>query len=358
MKQASGIAKRLCRHSFGVVATAALAVFACVADAQTSGTPTTLVVATYGGSLGASLKEVFEPFEKQYNVTIRWVAGGSSAESVARVSATKEKPEFDLVFGDTMTHYTGSAQGLWATIDESIVTRYKDQTPKAKVPTNDVITFGFFLAGLFYQDKEFAKRGWKPPTRWADLFRPELCGRVGIAHPNVTYGLHAVLMLGGGDPAKIGDGIAKIAANKNCIPVLEPSAPKLEEKVQLGDYLIGAHGNIRIIPLMQKGAQVKFLIPDEGALIAASTVSSVKNSAHPRLGQEFCNWILRPDVQIKLMEKAFYGPSNMTVPVPRKMAELGVLNADALKRAIYIPEKIIYENRRAWIRAIERAMEK
>lgn len=358
MKQASGIAKRLCRHSFGAVATAALAVFACVAHAQTSGTPTTLVVATYGGSLGASLKEVFEPFEKQYNVTIRWVAGGTSAENVARVAATKEKPEFDLVFGDTMTHYTGSAQGLWATIDESIVTRYKDQSPKAKAPGNDIIGFGIWLAGIFYQDKEFVKRGWKPPTRWADLFRPELCGRVGINHPNVSYGLHAVLMLGGGDSAKIGDGIAKIAANKNCIPVLEPSAPKLDEKVQLGDYLIGVHGNIRIIPMMQKGTQVKFLIPEEGAVIGSTTVSPVKNSARARLAQEFCNWILSPAVQVKLMEKTALAPTNMTVPVPREMAELGVPNAEVLKRAVLIPDKIVYENRRAWIRAIERAMEK
>jgi putative spermidine/putrescine transport system substrate-binding protein len=358
MRQASAIGKWFWRHSIRAVATASLAAFGCAAHAQSSGPPTTLIVATFGGELGASLKEVYQPFEKQYNVTIRWVPGGSSAENVARVAATKEKPEFDLVFGDNMTHYTGSAQGLWAVIDESIVTNYKDQSPKAKVPTNDVINFGFWLAGLFYQDKEFEKRGWKPPTRWDDMFRPEFCGRVGILNPNVSYGLHAVIMLGGGDPAKIGDGIAKLAAHKNCIPVLEPTTAQLDQKIQLGEYLIGAHGNIRVLPLMQKGAQVKFLIPDEGSLIDGSTVSAVKNAANPRLDQEFLNWILRPDVQVKLMQKAFYGPTNMTVPVPPEMAELGVPNAEVLQRMLSVPSKIIYEGRRAWIREIERAMEK
>jgi len=352
-----GIARRICRHIIGVTVTAALAAFAGPLGAQTSGPPTTLVVATFGGTLGQSLKEVYEPFEKQYNVTIRWVPGGSSAENVARVAATKDNPEFDLVFGDNMTHYTGSAQGLWAKIDESIVTHYKDQAAKAKVPTDDVINYGFWLAGIFYQVKEFEKRGWKPPTKWTDLLRKEFCGRVGINHPNVSYGLHGVLMLGGGDPAKIGDGIAKLAADKSCIPVLEPTTAKLDEKVQLGDYLVGVHGNIRIIPLMQKGTPVKFLIPEEGTIIGTSTVSAVRNSEHPRLAQEFCNWILRPDVQVKLMEKAYYGPTNMTVPVPREMVELGVPNAEILKRTIYIPEKTIYENRRAWIHDIERAME-
>ena len=344
------------RQSIRAAAATALLALGRAARAQPAGPPTPLVVATFGGALGATLKAVYEPFEKQYNVTLHWVPGNSSDENVARVAATRQRPEFDLVFGDLMSHYTGTAQGLWEKIDDSIVTRYKDQAPKARVPGDDVLNYGFWLTGLFYEDKEFAKRGWKPPTRWDDMFRPEFYGKVALLHPNVSYGLHAVLMLGGGDPAKIGDGIAKLAAHKGCIPVLDPTTAGLDQKIELGDYLIGAHGNIRVIPLIEKGTPVKFIIPDDGTIVGASTVSAVKNSAHPRETQEFLNWILRPEVQVQLMERSFYGPTNTTVAVPAKLAELGVPNADALKRAIVIPSKIIYENRRAWIREIERAM--
>jgi putative spermidine/putrescine transport system substrate-binding protein len=357
MRQVSVIGNWFHQQSIRALATGLLMVLCCAAQAQPSGPPTTLVVGTFGGELGASLKEVYKPFETQYNVTIRWIPGESSAENVARVAATKAKPEFDLVFGDGMSFYVGVAQGLWADIDESIVTRYKDLAPQAKIPSHDVINYGFWLTGFFYQDKEFAKRGWKPPTKWDDLFRPEFCGRIGILNPNVSYGLHAVLMLGGGDPARAGEAIAKIAANKNCIPVLEPTTAQLDQKIQLGDYLIGATGNIRVLPQIKKGAQVKFLIPDEGSLIGTSTLSAVKNSAHPQLDQEFLNWILRPDVQVKLMEKAFYGPTNMTVAVPADMAELGVPNMEVINRSKAIPDKIVYDNRRAWIREIERATE-
>jgi putative spermidine/putrescine transport system substrate-binding protein len=357
MKRASIIGSWFRLHSIGALATGLLMVLGCAAQAQTGGTPTTLVVATFGGELGATLKELYKPFESQYNVTIRWRPGGSSAENVARVAATKEKPEFDLVFGDNMTHYVGATQGLWADIDEQVVTNYKNQSPKAKVPSHDIVNYGFWLAGLFYQDKEFAKRGWKPPTRWDDLFRPEFCGRIGILNPNVSYGLHAALMLGGGDPGKIDVGIAKLATNKNCIQVLEPTTAQLDQKMQLGDYLIGATGNIRALPMIKKGAQVKFLIPEDGSVVGATTVSAVKNSGHPRLDQEFLNWILRPDIQVSLMEKSFSGPTNMTVAVPAEMAEFGVPNADAINRSRVIPDKIVYENRRAWIREIERATE-
>jgi len=207
------------------------------------------------------------------------------------------------------------------------------------------------------QRQEFAKRGWAPPTKWNDLFRPELCGRVGISHPNVSYGLFTLIMLGGGDPAKVGDGIAKMAANKKCFPVLEPSAAKLDEKIQLGEYLMGVHGSVRVISLMQKGAPIKFVVPEEGTIAAATALSPVKNSAHPKLVQEFCNWILRPESQLLLMQKAFYSPTNTTVTIPRERHEMGVPSAaTVVNRSIFVSDKTIYDNRRAWIRELERAM--
>jgi len=70
------------------------------------------------------------------------------------------------------------------------------------------------------------------------------------------------------------------------------------------------------------------------------------------------NWILRPDVQVQLMEKAFYGPTNSAVKVPKEDAQLGVPDAEVVKRSVFIPAKTITENRRAWTRELDRAMEK
>jgi putative spermidine/putrescine transport system substrate-binding protein len=316
-----------------------------------------MVVETFGGELGATIKAVYVPFEKKFNVSIRWVPGSSSAENVARIAATKDKPEIDLAFGDSMSFYVGSAQGLWAKIDPSIVTLYKNQAPKALVPTDDVMNIGFWLTGFFYQYKEFAKQGWKPPTSWDDMFRPEFCGRVGLLDPNVSYGLHAVLMLGGGDPANIKDAIAKLAAHKKCITVLEPTTAQLDQKAESGDDLIGATGNIRALPVMKKGAPIRFVIPEPGSLVGTTTVAAVKNGPHPKLAQEFLNWALLPESQVLLMNRAFYGPTNMTVAVPPELAEMGVPDAKALERAKPISDKIVYDNRRAWIREIQRATE-
>jgi putative spermidine/putrescine transport system substrate-binding protein len=291
------------------------------------------VVAALGGALGQSIREVFEPFEKKYNVKIKWDTVGSSVENVARAAATKDKPVFDLIFGDMTQLPSGTEQGIWAPLDEKVVTNYKDQMPQARSDANDIVFYGFIATGLFYANKEFEKRGWKPPTRWTDLLDKKYCGRVGINHPNVSYGVQMLIMLGGGNPAKINDGIAKLAADKDCIPVLEPTAAKLEEKIALGEYLIGVQGSVRIVPMTQKGIPVKFVIPEEGPAMYASGVAPVKNSPNARLAQEFCNWILA-------------------------YADLGVPDAEVVKRSSFIPAKVITDNRRAWTRQVERAMEK
>ncbi|HXX86683.1 MAG TPA: extracellular solute-binding protein [Casimicrobiaceae bacterium] len=325
--------------------------------AQPAAAPTEMVVAALGGGYGQSIREAFEPFEKQYNVKIRWDVGGASMAMVARAIATRDKPVFDLVFGDMVSLDKGSGQGIWAQIDEKVVTNYKNQVAQAKSAGHDIVYFGFVATGLFYAVKEFEKRGWKPPTHWTDLLDKKYCGRVGINHPNISYGTHVLIMLGGGDPAKVGEGIAKLAAAKDCIPVFEPTAAKLEEKLELGEYVIGVHGSVRVIPLGKKGVPVKFVVPDEGALMYAAGVAPVKNAPHAQLAQQFCNWILRPEVQAQLMEKTFSGPTNATVTVPKPLVELGVPDAELVKRSVFVPPQVFTDSQREWVRQFDRAMQ-
>jgi putative spermidine/putrescine transport system substrate-binding protein len=324
------------------------------AHAQSPGS-TVLTVASLGGQLDQVFKEAFKPFEEKYNVTIRWVPG-VAAENVAKVAASKANPEFDVALVENVGHSIGSEQHLWAAVDESIVTNYKDLIPHARPKNNDGVGIGIYLAGFFYNAPEFEKRGWAPPKSWNDMFRPEFCGHIGIMHPNVSYTIHTMLMLAGGDPARISEGIAKLAKLKNCIPVLEPSAPKLEEKAQLGEYLIGIHGNIRVGYLIKRGYPIKFVYPEEGSVEAFSVAAAVKGAPNPRLAQEFMNWFISPDVEKQVMEGLYYGPTNTKVPVSEDLVQYGVPDAAVMKKVIYIDDSTIVDRRRDWVRQTERAL--
>lgn len=343
------------RFAFGLLAFAMAAGLPSTATVVQAAEKEKLVVAVIGGQLGARLRELYEPWAEKNNVDIEWVSNASSAETVAKLAAQKGNPEFDIAFGDNITHYSGTQHGLWAPLDEKIVTNLADVSPTARRPDGDGVGFGFFYTGLFYRADEFEKNGWAAPKGWADLFRPELCGRVGIQVPTSTYTIHTLIMLGGGSIEGIPAGIEKIAENRKCIPVLEP-VNKLEEKMQLGEYVIGVHGQIRAIPLIKRGQPVRFVLPSEGTVVAYSTLSVVKDAPHPAKTQSFVNWILEPEVQAAIMTDLYYGPVNARVVVPADLLAEGVPDVATTQKMLSPSEKAIFEDRREWSKQLERAM--
>lgn len=318
-----------------------------------------MVVGFPGGQLGDVLKRAFIPWERDNNIKIDWVVG-TSTELVSKVAAAKDNPEFDVNFGDELSAFSASSRGLLSRIDESIVTNYKDVVPRARSDTNDAVGYGTFSAALFYNPAEFEKRGWTPPKVWKDLLRPEFCKVTSWFHVNVSYGAAALIMLAGGDPAQVeSKAIPLVIANKNCITVFETSPPKLEEKVQLGDYLLGNIPMQRAQALIDKGVPIKVLIPEDGVPAAFATASVVKNDAKPermKLGQRFINNLLDAGVQKAVLETMYYGPSNQKVTISRELVARGVLDADAIKRMVNVSPKEVAEFRQQWARTLDRGM--
>jgi len=325
------------------------------AAAQSGDRESSLVIASLGGTLDAAFKKAFKPFEEAKKITIRWVPG-VPAETIAKVAATRDAPDFDVVISDFVAQQAGSNMGLFAPIDPAIVTNYKDIPPSLRLVGNNGVGFGTYYTGIFYRHEEFKKRGWAPPTSWEDLLRPEFCNQVGLLHPNVLFGVHTVMMLSGADLKNVSKGIERLATIKNCVTVLEPSAPKLEEKVQLGEYLIGVHGSIRAISLIQRGVPISFILPREGSMLTITAASPVKNSRNPKLAQEFLNWFIAPESQKIIMQDASFGPTNKTVSVPPELLALGVPDYKALSRLHPTDVEALARGRRDLIRQVERAM--
>ena len=320
-----------------------------------SGITKTLTIASFGGYLDTVMKEIFKPFEAKHAVAIRWVPA-ASAENVTKLAAARGSAEYDLVLTDSISYWVGVKQNLFAKLDPKIVTAYQDLYPQARLPGVDAATIGFYYAGIFYLPEEFKKRGWAPPQKWADLFRPEFCRHVGFMHPNVSYGLHAYLMLGGGEPGRFNEAVGMLQKAKNCITVLEPSAPKMEEKIQLGEYLVGINGNIRVIPLARRNVPIAFVFPEDGVILGGGVIAVSRSSANLQLSQEFVNWLISPFAQQILMEKAFYTPTNKNVIVSDELVKLGVANQAMLKKLVSIDADAMEAQRRNWIRAVERAV--
>ncbi len=314
-----------------------------------------LTIASFGGQLDEAFKKAMQPYLDKHGITVRWVPG-TATENAAKVVATKDSPEFDMVFLENITYDTVSRQDLLAKFDPEQMSNYADLAPAAQVERRDGMPVGFFYTGIFYNPGEFEKRGWAAPTSWNDLFRPEFCNYIGVLNPSVSYGLHTVMMVGGGDPAKMDQGIERFAELGKCIATMEPSASKLEEKIQLGEYLVGAHGTIRVAPLIDMNYPIRFTIPEEGSILAFSVVTVPRNSPNLKLSQDVANWLVGPEAQKVFMDMAFYAPVNTKVEQSPRLQEFGVPSGDQMDKIIRVDEALVVEKRRDWTRQVERAM--
>lgn len=318
-------------------------------------TAKTLNVLSYGGSIDDSIRKALADFEKRNDVTIHWVPG-SSTERAAKMIGTKANPEYDVGLLDTSVYDSASKAGVLAKFDPSIMTNLSDARPEAKVAANDSVAIGFYIPGFFYNDGEFRKRGWEPPKSWNDLFKPEFCNHIGLMDATISYTLSHLIILAGGDLNKMPEAIDKFATLKNCVRTLEPSAPKLEEKIQLGEYLVGVHGSVRVIPLSLNGYPIKFVTPSDGVFLWASTCSAAAGGKQEKLAQQLCNELISPAAQKILMENSFFLPVNRNVDVPPKLIELGLPPVSVLSTAIKPDGPTIAEHRREWNRKLDRAM--
>lgn len=348
--------RRLLRSTAWLAPTSALLLAPIATEAHAAGKKTTLVVSVYGGDLGATVRKIYVPFEKKYNVAIEWEPG-VSGEALAKIIATRANPVFDLAFGDDLSFYAGSQQGVWAPLDPKIVTHYKELASAAQAPKNDGAAIGVFYTGIFYFPKVFKQKDWPVPTKWSDLLNPAFCHVLGFPHPNVITGLDALLMLAGGKVENMDQAIDKLAAyGRKCISELEPSPGALEQKVQMGDYSVGAYNSIRVIPLEQRKVPIAFVLPKDGSILSSSDIAIVKGTRHNELAQRFVDWILTPKSQKKLMHGAFYTPVNKKVEVTPDMQKLGVQPWSKMEKLVQPPEPAILGHRRAWTEALDEKM--
>jgi putative spermidine/putrescine transport system substrate-binding protein len=316
-----------------------------------------LVIAIPAGAIGDFYKTVAKPWEDSHpNVTVDWINTVTSTDIVTRAIAEKAAPQVDLIHTDSVNVAVGDKEGVWEPLDPQKIPNIADLAPGSLMESRAGVAWATYYGGIFYRTDVFEKNGWAAPTGWDDLFRPEFCGKVGLQVPTSSYTLHMLLGLAHGDVAKVPDAIARIKEHAECFPVLE-TVSSLEQKIASGEYVIGVHGAIRVIPLTLKGVPVRFVKPAEYPVGSHSTISRVRNGpGDGDLANDFINFLLSPETQTQFMTHLFYGPVNQKVVVTPELEKLGVPVPGKDSGFIFPPEDQVLEHRKEWGQMLERAL--
>jgi spermidine/putrescine-binding protein len=139
-----------------------------------------LRVFVYAGGHDKTMREVFVPrFEADTGATVSLYPGWW--DGVPKLKAAPENnPPFDLMISDATQGYPAAREGLFAKIDLANVPNHKHLAPAAL--DNRIFRDRY---GIPYPDSVMTlayhkKQATPAPTRWADLLRPDLSGKIGL----------------------------------------------------------------------------------------------------------------------------------------------------------------------------------
>lgn len=318
----------------------------------------TLTVGGYGGSFETLMKELIIPeFEKAHDVKIAFVAGNST-ENVARLQAQRGSQELDVVILDDGPMYQADALGFCAPITD--VPAIADIYDIAKLGPNSV-GIGFVATGFTYNTEWFAKEGWAPPTSWEDLKDPKFKGILSIPPISNTYGLHALVMaarLAGGGENDIDPGFTamadEIAPN---VLVFEPSSGKMSELFQSNEIAVSIWGSGRTKSLADTGFPAAFAYPKEGAVALMLASCPIMDSNVPAEAQAFVNYLLQPDIQLRLADAMGAGPVNKNAELPADLAET-LPYGDKIASLVAVDWDVINPAREEWTKRWAREVER
>lgn len=321
--------------------------------------PKQLVIAAYGGSFEKGMKESIIPaFEKKYNAKVTYITG-SSADSLAKLQAQKDKPQIDVAFLDDGPQAQAKAFGLLAPLDPSKVTNLSEIHDVAKDPENIGIGIGLVATGLAYNTKTFQENGWNPPSSWNDLANPEYKGKLVLPSIANTYGVHMLVMMAkanGGSEANIEPGFAKMKEVAQNVLTYDKTADVSNYFLQ-GETVASAWGTGRVYTLKAKDFPIEFVYPKEGAVALVATGNVVKNAPNGDLAQDFVNFALSEEAQKTFAESVFFGPVNKNVKLEADIAEKVVYGEDQVKGLTRMDWKTINENRAAWTERVNKEIE-
>ncbi|KGB80819.1 branched-chain amino acid ABC transporter substrate-binding protein [Rhodovulum sp. NI22] len=307
-----------------------------------------LTVGGYGGSFETLMKQLIIPeFEKTHDVKIAYVPGNST-ENLARLQAQKSAQELDVVILDDGPMYQADALGFCAPLVSAPV--MDDLYDIAKIGPNSV-GVGFVATGFAYNTEWFAKEGWEPPKSWEDLKDPKYDQILSIPPISNTYGLHALVMLArnaGGGESDIDPGFATMA--KDVAPnvlVFEPSSGKMSELFQSQEIALSIWGSGRVKSLADTGFPAKFAYPEDGAVALMLAACPVVDSNVPADARAFIDYLLDPEIQVKIADAMGAGPVNVKSELPAELAA-SLPYGDKINSLVTVDWDVINPLRQEW----------
>jgi len=296
------------------------AILAALGVANVASAQQQLVMSGFPGVIGTNIKKsFFETYDRAS--TIRYIESWDSAR-FTQMQANRAHPKEDVVTFTDLTMPLAAGAGLLDPLDPAKIPALADLDPTVRVPADMGVPFTYGCFGIAYN----SKRVKTPITSWADILRDDLKGHVSA--PNVTY-TGAFNTLDGLSRTK-GKSLKEPEAGMEMYKAIRTSGPGLwdQENVAVGWLKTGEiwatpyfSGNVLTLRSDPDLADLRFVVPKEGAYFASLGIAKVKNGpAGGDAADRLINHVLSVAQQERWATLGKTRPVNVNAKIPDDVA--------------------------------------
>jgi iron(III) transport system substrate-binding protein len=290
----------------------ALSVFALAANAQ--GT-----VNVYSIWPENWARPMFEEFEKATGVKVNFVRF-SSGEALARVTAEKNNPRVDVLFGGPVeTFAAGVSEGLFESYKSpsfaKLPPRFRHADGQWTAIADDPLVF-------MTNDKFLKENNLKAPASWNDLLAAPYKNMLQMADARTSgtavTRIFSVLEVNGRDEDKAFEYMKKLRPN---VQLYTKSGGGGTLPVGLGQAGGGIFFIVDALDTKAKGYDVTISFPKEGIGTAAEGIALIKGAKNAELGRKLIDWATSPAMQSQFAKyKINFVPAHPDVQVEPSLA--------------------------------------
>jgi putative spermidine/putrescine transport system substrate-binding protein len=334
----------------GAGATLAAAPFAGIAPAAAQAKPENIVVMTWGGLFGDSVRQgVDQIFEKETGVKVVQDRGSSPVERVTKLKVGLADQQVDCVMLHDGLFPLARKQGVLEKLDRTSprLSNLKDVYPQ--FVKDDWVACIFTAIGITY-NKKLVKT---PPTSFADLWRPEFKGRIvlpEISHSAGTYIIPVGALAQGKDPKDAATGFEMLKKMVDLKPIWQKDTDAIMTAFREEEAVIGLFYKSQTYTVQGWGAPVEWVFPKEGAIGISWGTGIARGTKRKEEAESWLNATLDPAGQAVFAKSFNYPGSNRKTieTLPPELQERTRVSDDELKRLVELDHEFMANERGAW----------
>lgn len=317
-------------------------------ESGNTGTPTELVISTWGFNEDLLRKNIYEPFEKANNVKIV-LEVGNNADRLNKIRLGSSNVDIiQLAEGFAIQ---AIEEGLFEKIDRSNIPNIQNLYDVAKAPFGEeygpAYTVGRY--GIMYDEAKVSK----PIESWADLWDSSLAKQVIIPDITTTAGPFMPFIVGQIENLDVKTDIDaifnKIKDLDNNLVKIYSKSSEVVNMFSQGEVSAVAGQDFSFGQVKDAVPTAKWVDPKEGAYAIVNTINIVKGTKNKELAEKFIDWILSEEVQKANAIDKVDSPANKNVVLTEEEASGLTYGADVINKLILADWKYIHSVNKEWI---------